>query len=169
MTIRQETPSDYEEVYEMVKTSFATTDYSDGTEQDYLNGIRTKNTFIPSLSLVAEINGKIVGQIVLYEIEIECENGNETHLLLSPLSVHTDYFKQGIGTKLIKESCSRAAALGYKAVFLCGSPAYYERFGFVPTYEHEIYHTKDKTAKWCMVKELEKGCIKETKGLIDIE
>ena len=165
LTIRQETPSDYAEVYDMVKNSFATTDHSDGTEQDYLNEIRNKDTFIPELSLVAVLEDKIVGQIVLYKMQI----ADEVQLVLSPLSVHRDYFKQGIGESLIEEGCRRALSLGYKAVFLCGSPAYYERFGFVPTYEHEIYHRKDKTAKWCMVKELEEDYLADVKGFIDIE
>lgn len=171
MIIRQEIPTDYGEVYTMVKKSFATADHCDGTEQDYLNAIRKKSSFIPELSLVAQINNKIVGQIVLYEMQIRCEDRNEVQLVLSPLSVHPDYFRQGIGTKLISEGCKRAFDNGYKAIFLCGDYAYYSKFGFVPTYQYEIYHEKDieKNAEWCMVKEIEKGYLTAVTGLIDIE
>ena len=171
LIIRKETPFDYEEVYKMVAKSFATTDYSDGTEQDYLNAIRKKDTFIPELSLVAQINNKIVGQIVLYKMQIQFENGNEVQLVLSPLSVHPDYFRQGIGAKLISEGCRHALDKGYKAVFLCGDYTYYSEFGFIPTFKYEIYHKNDikKNAEWCMVKELEKGCLTFKKGIIDIE
>jgi len=63
--------------------------------------IRKKDAFIPELSLIAQIDNKIVGQIVLYEMQIKCEDKNEIQLVLSPLSVHPDYFRQGIGAKLI--------------------------------------------------------------------
>lgn len=38
--IRQERPADYEEIYALVKEAFATADFSDGTEADYLNEVR---------------------------------------------------------------------------------------------------------------------------------
>jgi Predicted acetyltransferase len=167
LIIRKETPLDYDEVYTMAKESFATSKHSDGTEQDYLNELRTKDTFIPELSLVAELDDKIVGQIVLYKMQI----ADDVQLLLSPLSVHPDYFRQGIGASLIREGCRKAAVLGYKAVFLCGDYDYYSKFGFVPTYKHEIYHKSDtsKNADWCMVRELEEGWLADIKGFIDIE
>lgn len=171
LTIRQEMPNDYEEIYTMVKQAFASADYSDGTEQDYLNAIRKKDTFIPELSLVAQINDQIVGQIVLYKMQLQYEENSDVQLVLSPLSVHPDYFGQGIGTKLIREGCARALDSGYKVVFLCGDYKYYSRFGFVPTYKQGIYHIKDvnKNADWCMVKELENGYLANVKGVIDIE
>ncbi len=172
LIIRQETAADYKEVYELVKAAFATTDFSDGSEPDYLNDIRERNTFIPELSLVAEENNTIVGQIVLYQMKIKTGKGEETQLVLSPLSVLPSRFHQGIGTALINEGCSRAKELGYKAVFLCGNPAYYSRHGFVPSYKYNIFHINDteRNAKWCMVKELVEGFIHEIEGsIIDIE
>ena len=104
-------------------------------------------------------------------MQIKCEDRNEVQLVLSPLSVHPDYFKQGIGTKLIFEGCNHALDNGYKAVFLCGDNAYYSKFGFIPTYKYKIYHEndKDKNAEWCMVKELKKGYLTSVTGLMDIE
>ncbi|WP_290442596.1 hypothetical protein [Clostridium estertheticum] len=37
MKIRQEKIKDYEEVYDLVKKSFATSNHSDGTEPDFIN------------------------------------------------------------------------------------------------------------------------------------
>ena len=171
MIIRQETPKDYKEVYNLVKNAFATTDFSDGSEADYLNNIRIKDSFIPELSLVAENNNKIIGQIVLYNMQINYGQKVETQLVLSPISVHPDYFKQGIGSALIEEGCKRAIKMGYKAVFLCGDPDYYSRFGFIPTYKYDVYHIndKEKNAEWCMVKELSEGYLNTISGSIDIE
>lgn len=157
MIIRQERPSDYEEVYELVKKSFATTTFSDGTEQDYLNQVRQKDSFIIELSLVAEDDsGKIVGQIVLYETDITTPQGIITELLLSPICVHPDYFRRGIARLMMNESFLIAKKMGYKAVFLCGNPDFYSKVGFKPTYQYHIYHVEDnlKTADWSMVREL---------------
>ena len=53
MIIRQEQPHDYDSVYQVVKTAFATAEQSDGTEQDLVAALRNSNAFIPQLSLVA--------------------------------------------------------------------------------------------------------------------
>lgn len=119
MKIRQETPADYAEVYELVKISFATS--TNEGEWDYLNEVRKKAAFIPKLSLVAENDdGRLVGQIVLYKTDITTPEGAVTQLLLSPISVHPDYFRRGIATAMMKEAFQIAQELGYTAVFLCG-------------------------------------------------
>ena len=168
-TIRQELQSDYKQVYEMVKMSFATASYSDGTEADYLNEVRAKSAFIPELSFVAEAdNGKIVGQIVLYKTFIETKNGKVEALVLSPLSVHPDYFRGGIARMLVKHALEQATIIGYLSVFLCGEPEIYCKFGFEPSFKFAIYHKSDPEALWCMGKELRNGSLKNISGIIDI-
>ena len=175
MIIREERPSDYSWVYELVKKSFATVYDSDGTEPDYLNELRKKDVFIPELSLVAELeSGMLVGQIVLYKTSIITPNKTVTALVLSPLCVHPDYFRQGIARALMERSFEIAKNLGYTAVFLCGDPQFYRKIGFVPSYEHGIYHITDAegNAEWCMVRELVdgtlKGTLKNISGTVDI-
>jgi predicted N-acetyltransferase YhbS len=170
MKIRQEKISDYNEVYNLVKISFATSTYTDGTEADYLNEIRKKETFIPELSLVAEDDdGKIIGQIVLYKTKIETEDKDIIELLLSPICVHPNYFRQGIARAMINKSFEIAKNMGYKAVFLCGNPELYKKLGFTPTFEYKIYHIKDenKNAQWSMVYELVEGALKNIEGTIN--
>ena len=170
MTIRQEKPSDYDEVYALVKISFATTSDDDGTTPDYLNQVRSKGTFIPELSLVAENDdGKIVGQIVLYETYITTPNGKITELLLSPICVHPIYFRRGIARAMIDESFRIAKQMRYNAVFLCGEPELYKKFGFIPSFEYDIYHISDdsKNAQWSMVYELVKGGLRGITGTVD--
>ena len=170
MTIRQEHPRDYPEVYELVKTAFATVSYADGDEQDYLNELREKKTFIPALSLVAEIADKLVGQIVLYEMEIAIPSGAVTQLVLSPVSVHPDYFRQGIARALMERAYEIARKRGYTAVFLCGDPAVYRGLGYVPSRTFGIYHVDDteKSADWCMARELVPGALNGVTGTVDI-
>ena len=173
MRIRQEQASDYVEVYELVKASFGENPDDDGTVPDYLNNLRAKDTFIPELSLVAEHeNGKIIGQIVLYKTNITTSSGETiTQLVLSPISVHPALFRQGIARALVEKALTLAKDMGYKAVFLCGHPPLYRKLGFVPTYEHGIYHIsdKEKTAEWCMVRELVSGALENINGSVDCE
>jgi predicted N-acetyltransferase YhbS len=171
MTIRQERPSDYDEVYELVRISFATNSDDDGTTSDYLNHVRKKDTFIPELSLVAEDDdGKIIGQIVLYKMIINAQNKDICELLLSPICVHPDHFRKGIARIMIEESFKIAEKMGYKAVFLCGDPQIYSKFGFKPSFEFNIFHIHDdsKQARWCMAYELVKDSLKGISGIINI-
>jgi len=156
-------------VNELVKISFATNSDDDGTTHDYLKEIRDKDTFIPELSLVAETEKKIIGQIVLYKTNITTLNGDITELLLSPICVHPKYFRRGIARKMIEESFHVAKKLGYKAVFLCGDPELYKKFGFIPSYEYNIYHISDdsKKAEWSMVYELVEKGLNNISGTID--
>ncbi len=61
MVIRQENEQDYEEVYQVVKAAFESGEHSDGNEQDLVTALRGSSAFIPELSLVAEVDGRIVG------------------------------------------------------------------------------------------------------------
>ncbi|MDR3293564.1 MAG: N-acetyltransferase [Clostridiales bacterium] len=171
MVIRKERECDYNEVYELVKTSFATCarHSGEGTETaDYLNEVRKKSAFIPELSLVAESDDeKIIGQIVLYETPIITKSGIVTQLLLSPICVHPDYFRQGIARSMVEAAFAKAKEMGYKAVFLCGNPELYHRLGFAPTYKFKIYHVKDNTAEWSMVRELYDNALIGTAGTVN--
>lgn len=172
MLIRKEEPQDYAAVYDLVKAAFATLPRSAGDEADRVNANRTKAGFVPELALVAQEDGQIVGYIAFHEMTIEYENGTtDVQIEVAPLAVHPDRFKQGIGGALLQAAHEKAAALGYKASFLCGHPSYYPRFGYVPTCGFQIYHKIDtaKNAPWCMVKELTPGYLGQEPAIIDIE
>lgn len=128
MTIRAEQPADYDSVYQVVKNAFETAEHSDGNEQDLVNALRQSSAFIPELSLVSEIQGKIVGHILFTKLQI----GGHTALALAPLSVLPPYQRQGIGTSLIREGHKIARTLGYSYSVVLGSETYYPRIGYLP-------------------------------------
>ncbi len=170
MVIRQERPEDYGEIYALVKAAFATS--TNEGEWDYLNGVRKKAAFIPELSLVAENDdGMLVGQIVLYKTDITASEHVYTELLLSPISVHPDFFRRGIARAMMQEAFRIARGLEFKVVFLCGDPSFYRRFGFRPSHEFGIFHIADETkmAEWCMALELTPGALAGISGTIDIQ
>lgn len=128
MIIRQETSKDHDTVYDLVKTAFASAEHSDGNEQNLVSALRKGDAFVPALSLVAEINGKLVGHILFTEAKV----GADTVLVLAPLAVLPDCQKQGVGTALIREGHRIASELGYQYSLVLGSETYYPRSGYLP-------------------------------------
>ena len=134
MIIRQETADDHDEVYSVIKTAFATAKRSDGNEQDLVVKLRQSTHFIPELSLVAQINSKIVGHIMFTKAYI----GETTILALAPLSVLPEFQNKGIGTALILKGHAVAQKLGYPYSIVLGSETYYPRFGYIPAEKFQI-------------------------------
>lgn len=134
LEIRQEMQKDYNEVYNVVKTAFASVEHSDGNEQDLVVALRKSKNFIPQLSLVAVYEDKVVGYVMFTKIKI----GKYEELALAPLAVLPEYQKQGIGKKLIKEGHKIAKKLGYHYSIVLGSEKYYPKSGYVPASRYGI-------------------------------
>lgn len=143
MSVRQETSRDYEEVYALIAEAFATAEHADGNEQDLAAALRKGDAFIPELSLVAELGGELAGHILF----TKAKAGNDTVLVLAPLSVKPRYQKQGVGTALILEGHKTAKELGYAYSLVLGSETYYPRVGYVPADQFGIEVPKGIPAK----------------------
>lgn len=128
MLIRQETFHDHKEVYGLITEAFTTAEHADGNEQNLVVALRQGHAFIPELSLVAEVDKKLVGHILFTKATVN----HETVLVLAPLSVMPSYQKQGVGTALIVEGHKIAKNLGYPYSFVLGSETYYPRVGYLP-------------------------------------
>lgn len=128
MIIRQEASGDYDEVYGLVREAFASAEHSDGNEHDLVAALRKSAAFVPELSLVAEVGGRIVGHILFTEATV----GDGTVLALAPLSVLPAYQKTGVGTALMEEGHRIARELGYAYSVVLGSETYYPRVGYLP-------------------------------------
>lgn len=128
MLIRQETFSDFKDVYALITEAFSTAEHADGNEQDLVVALRKGNAFIPELSLVAETDKKLAGHILFTKAKVK----NDTVLVLAPLSIKPQYQKQGIGTALILEGHRIAKELGYQYALVLGSATYYSRVGYIP-------------------------------------
>ncbi len=134
LKIREENKKDYEEVYNVIKTAFATAEHSDGNEQELVVALRNSNNFIPELSLIAVQDNKIVGYILFTKIKI----GKYEELALAPLGILPEYQKQGIGKRLIEEGHKKAKELGYHYSVVLGSETYYPKSGYVPAIQYGI-------------------------------
>jgi predicted N-acetyltransferase YhbS len=132
ITIRKENSFDHNWVVELTEKAFESLEISDHNEGRLVDKLRKAPTFVEELSLVAELNGQVVGHILFTPIIIE--NGQEQFqsLVLAPVSVLPEFQKKGIGGQLIHAGHQKAAELGFKSAILLGHPEYYPRFGYKP-------------------------------------
>jgi putative acetyltransferase len=126
MIIRDEKDSDIMAISEVTKAAFAHHPYSHQTEHFIVDALRAADALV--ISLVAEIDGKVVGHIAFSAATIS--SGDEAWYALGPISVLPEHQRQGIGKALIENGLSRLKALGARGCVLVGDPLYYQRFGF---------------------------------------
>ncbi len=134
MIIRQEETKDFELVQELVKSAFQTAEHSDGNEHILVKKLRNSDGFIKELSLVAEVDGKLLGHIIFTKAKIGETNG----LALAPLSVAPTAQRKGVGTALMRRGHEIAKSLGYDIIVVLGSDKYYPRVGYKPASQLEI-------------------------------
>ena len=166
LRIRQERVDDYKAVEALVEAAFKDMIHSDGTEHQLVARLRHSSSFIPKLSLVAELDGRLVGHILLTKIQIQEEDKSHPSLTLAPVSVHPDFHKQGIGSTLINKAHDIAKDLGYLSIVLLGHAEYYPRFGYKPTYKYGIQLPFEATPEHCMIVELVEDGLKNVKGMV---
>ena len=154
--IRQETEQDFEQVNQLIKKAFENVEHSDGKEHLLVAELRKSDAFIPKLSLVAEEEGRIVGHILLTEGKV----GDETVLMLAPLSVRREYQNQGIGSLLVQEGHKKAQLLGYSYILVLGSDLFYPRFGYLPAQKFGIEIPADFPSKNFMAIKLQEDAPK---------
>ncbi len=85
--IRQEKSTDFKAVFGLIEKAFKTEKLSDHKEQFLVERLRKSSSFIPELSMVAEIENKIVGYILLTKLKIKNDQKEFDSLALAPVSV----------------------------------------------------------------------------------
>ncbi|WPO77151.1 N-acetyltransferase [Flavobacterium sp. KACC 22761] len=149
--IRQERKDDFESVFRLIEKAFEKEKYSDHKEQFLVERLRKSDAFIPELSIVAEAENKIVGNILFTKLRIKSESQTFQSLALAPVSVLPEFQGKGIGSKLILHGHEIAKILGYKSVILLGHEDYYPRFGYELCEKYNIKMPFDVPAENCMV------------------
>jgi len=133
--IRNETEADLVAITEVTVAAFMSLEVSAHTEQFIIEALRAAKAL--SLSLVAELDGDVVGHIAFSPVTIS--DGTRNWYGLGPISVLPAFQCQGIGNALIQEGLSRLKAMKAQGCCLVGHPDYYRKFGFknVPELKYE--------------------------------
>jgi putative acetyltransferase len=126
IVIRNETDADAGAITEVTVAAFETLAISNHTEQFIVEALRAARVL--AVSLVAELDGRVVGHIAFSPVTIS--DGSRDWYGLGPVSVLPAYQRQGIGKALILEGLSRLKNMNARGCCLVGHPAYYRQFGF---------------------------------------
>ncbi|GAA4360152.1 GNAT family N-acetyltransferase [Angustibacter luteus] len=127
ITIEPECPDDQAEIHAVVRAAF---DHHQGVA-DMVDAIRVSPNFVPDASLVARLDGEVVGHVMLSYVTLVDGEVRHRVLSLSPLAVAPAVQRRGVGSALVPAALAVGEARGEPLVVLEGSPVYYGRFGFV--------------------------------------
>ena len=127
IVIRSETDADVSAITEVTVAAFKTLAISNHTEQYIIAALRAAGAL--TLSLVAEVEGRVVGHIAFSPVTIS--DGTRNWYGLGPVSVLPAYQRQGVGKALIREGLARLKAMNAQGCCLVGHPDYYRKFGFI--------------------------------------
>ncbi|OHB85303.1 MAG: GNAT family N-acetyltransferase [Planctomycetes bacterium RBG_16_64_12] len=126
MIIRPETLGDHDSIRNILIAAFANHPYSHQTEHLIVEALRADDAL--TVSLVAEVDGTVVGQIAFSPVSIDGKDCG--WLALGPVAVLPSYQRQGIGQALVNEGLKTIRSIGVQGCVLVGDPAFYRRFGF---------------------------------------
>ncbi|MCH7806092.1 MAG: N-acetyltransferase [Proteobacteria bacterium] len=119
-----------------------------------------------TISLVAEVEGQIIGHIAFSPVTIETNPENLSLLGLGPMAVAPEFQKQGIGAEMISRGLKLCRAGGCQAVVVLGHPGYYPRFGFQPSQPFGIFWENDCPKEAFMILELAEGALESLLGAV---
>jgi putative acetyltransferase len=97
-------------------------------EADLVDKLRSERDVL--LSLVAEVDDRVVGHILFSRMGIETASGRVAAVALAPVAVLPERQRQGIGEQLIRQGLALLRDRGEKIVIVLGHAGYYPRFGF---------------------------------------
>ena len=123
--IRPESTDDVGVISRVITLAFKDDPISDHREAEIVERLRQDSAL--SISLVAELQGQLVGHIAFSKVRINDKACDWYGL--APVSVLPQHQHSGIGSALIQEGVKRLPATARGCVVL-GEPSYYQRFGF---------------------------------------
>jgi len=127
MTIRTATQHDRDAIHRVHWSAFSE------EERDMVSQLAVNLLFEETspkiISLVAELEGSVVGHVAFSPVTLE-NNKHFQGFILGPLGVVPNCQNRGLGTRLIESGMEQLSSMGTDMLFVYGDPKYYGRFGF---------------------------------------
>lgn len=158
--IRNETEEDFGKVEMLIREAFWNVNFPGCNEHYVAHVIRSHEDFIPELDLVAELDGKIIGNVMYTKSKLVDEAGNKKAILtFGPLAVLPRYQRMGVGKALLEHSFDIAEKLGYDIIVIFGNPGNYVSRGFKSCQKYNICLEGGVFPTAMLVKELKSGSL----------
>ena len=161
ITIRGETPEDYESILLLTYKAFLNLDNPDRKRLDehfLLSLIRNSDSVVSGLSFVAEQEGEIVGYFYYTKSGFTRPDGSKAETItFGPLAVSPEVSEHGVGGALVEHSLKKAREMNYPAVLIVGSPEYFPGLDFKPAREYGLTLEDGSAPDEFMVYELTPG------------
>jgi putative acetyltransferase len=126
LLIREEQPRDREQVRTVNEAAFGRSD-----EADLIDRLRAEGAAL--LSLVAEVDGHILGHILFSRMTVETAQGPVAAVCLAPMAVRPEHQGRKVGSQLVRRGLAQLRDRGERIVIVLGHKHYYPRFGFSST------------------------------------
>ena len=126
MYIRMEQNQDIPTIRSLIQVAFQHAPHTSHTEDLIVEALRHAHAL--TISLVAEVEGRIVGHVAVSPVNIS--NGETDWYGLGPVSVLPDMQRQGVGSRLIEAVLTQLSKESAAGCVVLGEPEYYQRFGF---------------------------------------
>lgn len=166
--IRNERKEDFRKVEEIAREAFWNLYFPGCNEHVVIHNMRKHIDFIPELSFVIEVDGKIVGSIFYTHSKVISENGNEYNTItFGPVSILPSMHRKGLGRKLITYSIEIAKKLEYKAILTLVYPYHYEPYGFVGAKKYNISMEDGNYYKGLLALPLYEGALDDISGYVE--
>lgn len=123
LVVRDEAEGDRERIAAVERAAF-----EGAGEAELVDALRAAGALV--LSLVALVDGEIVGHVAFSPVTIEGSGPCASAMGLAPMAVVPAWQRRGVGARLVTEGLDRLRAAGHRAVVVLGHPEYYPRFGF---------------------------------------
>jgi len=126
ISVRKERDGDILSIRRVTEFAFKDAEYSSQTEQWIVEALREDHVL--TVSLVAELDGSVVGHVAISPVTIS--DGARNWYGLGPISVLPAHQNRGIGSLLIQKALLELEVIHADGCVVLGEPGYYGRFGF---------------------------------------
>jgi len=123
--VREEQPCDRQGVRTVNEVAFGRSD-----EADLIDRLQAEGVVL--LSLVAEVDSKIIGHILFSRMRVETAQGPVAAVSLAPMAVLPGHQGRQVGSQLVRRGLAELRGRSERIVLVLGHRGYYPRFGFTP-------------------------------------